>query len=94
MNFFQNMGQHLTEVFRNGLGGPGAEGIGLTIMVIGLVMAVISFLVHKFNPQSRMPGWFTCLLIGLAGSVLVGGIDRPLNALKGIRDVLYEWLSI
>lgn len=94
MNFFQNMGNQLQEVFLNGLGGPGAQGIGLTIMVIGIVMAVISFFVHKFNPQSRLPGWFTCLLIGIAGSVLVGGMERPIQAFEAIRDTLYSWLSI
>lgn len=94
MQFWQHLGQALTEFFLHGLGGPGAQGIGTAIMVVGVVMAVISFVMHKFNQQSRLPGWFTCLLMGIAGSVLVGGLEKPIQAFTAIKDTFLSWMGL
>ncbi len=48
-DIWQNVGNGLDGFFRNGLGGPGAAGFGIAILVIGFVFAGISFAVHKFN---------------------------------------------
>lgn len=80
--------------FETGLGGPGMEGIGIAIAVIGVVAAAISFIVHKFNPQSRMPGWIMCLVIGLVGALAMGGVSKPLKILEQGRDLLYSWFGL
>lgn len=82
------------EYFRHGLGGDGAVGIGIAIAVIGIVCAVISFVVHKFNPQSRMPGWITCLIIGIAGAMLMGGVEKPIAYLTQVKDWIFDLLDI
>lgn len=84
----------MTDFFEHGLGGPGMEGIGIAIAVIGVVAAIISFIVHKFNPQTRMPGWITCLVIGVLGAVAMGGVGKPIEILKQIRDLLYTWFGL
>lgn len=84
----------MTEFFEHGLGGPGMEGIGIAIAVIGVVAAAISFIVHKFNPQSRMPGWIMCLVIGLVGALAMGGVSKPLEILGQGRDLLYSWFGL
>lgn len=84
----------MTQFFEHGLGGPGMEGIGIAIAVIGVVAAAISFIVHKFNPQSRMPGWITCLIIGLVGALAMGGVSKPLEILGQGRDLLYSWFGL
>lgn len=93
-DFWQNFGNGLDQFFRHGMGGPGAKGIGITILVIGIVFACVSFAVHKFNPQSKLPGWFMCLCVALAGSVLMGGIDGPMSLINQARDTLYGWFGI
>lgn len=84
----------MTQFFEHGLGGPGMEGIGIAIAVIGVVAAAISFIVHKFNPQSRMPGWITCLIIGLVGALAMSGVSKPLEILGQGRDLLYSWFGL
>lgn len=84
----------MTNFFEHGLGGPGMEGIGIAIAVIGVVCACISFIVHKFNPQSRMPGWVMCLVIGLVGAIAMGGVSKPLALLKQARDTIYGWFGL
>lgn len=84
----------MTQFFEHGLGGPGMEGIGIAIAVIGVVAAAISFIVHKFNPQSRMPGWITCLIIGLVGALAMGGVSKPLEILGQGRDLLFSWFGL
>lgn len=84
----------LTNFFQDGLGGSGAQGLGIAVMVIGIVVAVISFVVHKFNPQSRMPSWIMCLVIGVAGSVLTSGMSRPIALFNMVRDWVYSLIGI
>lgn len=84
----------MTQFFEHGLGGPGMEGVGIAIAVIGVVAAAISFIVHKFNPQSRMPGWIMCLVIGLVGALAMGGVSKPLEILGQGRDLLYSWFGL
>lgn len=78
--------QGMTDFFQNGLGEGGAKGIGIAIMVIGFVAAAVSFAMHKFNPQSRMPSWITCLIIGIAGSFLTFGMSVPIELFNSARD--------
>lgn len=84
----------MTQFFEHGLGGPGMEGVGIAIAVIGVVAAAISFIVHRFNPQSRMPGWIMCLVIGLVGAIAMGGVSKPLQILEQARDLLYTWFGL
>lgn len=84
----------MEKFFKNGLGGPGMEGVGIAIMVIGIVLAVVSFVVHRINPQSRMPGPLVCVVIAVVGSVLMSGIEKPLNFIEKIRDTLFDWIGI
>ena len=76
----------MIQFFQHGLGGSGAQGLGVAIMVIGVVAAVLSFTMHHFNPQSRMPSWITCLIIGVAGSLLTAGMGKPIELFNSARD--------
>ena len=84
----------MEKFFKEGLGGPGMQGVGIAIMVIGIVLAVVSFVVHKINPQSRMPGPLVSIMIAIVGSVLMSGIQKPLDYIEKIRDILFSWLGI
>lgn len=86
--------QSMTNFFQHGLGGPGAAGLGIAIASIGVVMAVVSFVVHKYNPQSRMPGPVINLLIGLAGTILISGVEKPLKLLTQARDIIMGWFGL
>ena len=83
----------MTEFFYNGLGGDGTQALGIVIAVIGIVCAVISFVLHKMNPQSRMPGWFTCLMIALIGTMLFSGVSPVLKIIQWIRDTVLGWFG-
>lgn len=93
-DFWNQMENGLTGFFQNGLGGPGAKGIGIVILVLGFVCAGISFAMHKFNPQTKMPGWITCLIIGVFGAILMGGVNEPMTLFEQARNTLYGWLGI
>ena len=73
---------------------PGAKGFGIAILVIGFITAGISFAVHKFNQSSRMPGWITCLAIAVVGSILMGGVEAPMQLFEQARNTLYGWFGI
>ena len=90
-NSFKN---EMETFFKHGLGGPGMQGVGIAIMVIGIVMAVVSFVIHKVNPQSRMPGPLISIVIAIVGSVLMSGIEKPLAFIEKIRDTLFNWIGI
>jgi hypothetical protein len=92
--FWSNLRTGLEGFFKNGLGGDGAQGIGIMILVIGFVMAVVSFFVHKFSQRSQLPMWWQCLLVAVAGSILMGGIEGPMKLFEMARDTLYSWLGI
>lgn len=83
----------MTDFFYNGMGGAGMEGVGIVIACVGIMMAAISFVVHKMNPQSRMPGWITCLVIALIGTILVAGISPILNVVYWVRDTIMGWFG-
>lgn len=89
-----NFQTSMRNFFETGLGGPGMQGVGIAIAVIGVVAAIISFVVHKFNPQSRMPGWITCLIIGLFGAIAMSGVGKPLQLLEQARDTIYGWMGL
>ena len=91
---WEGFSKGLNDFFLTGLGGAGAQGLGVAVMVIGVDVAVISFVVHKFNPQSRMPSWIICLLIGVAGSVLTSGMSRPIALFDMVRDWVYSLLGL
>ena len=80
--------------FYDGLGGAGMQGVGLVIVSLGILFAAISFVVHKVNPQSRMPGWITCLVIAVIGAILLTGISGPLAIIKKIRDLILGWFGL
>lgn len=86
--------QDMKAFFETGLGGPGMEGLGLVIAAIGIVAAIVSFAIHKFNPQSRMPGPIACLAIALVGSVAMSGISKPLELIETVRDTIMGWLGV
>lgn len=92
--FWSNLRTGLEGFFKNGLGGDGAQGIGIMILVIGFVMAVVSFFVHKFSQRSQLPTWWQCLLVAVAGSILMGGIEGPMQLFEMARNTLYSWLGI
>lgn len=83
----------MTEFFYNGLGGDGLQGIGIVIAVIGIALAAISFVMHKLNPQSRMPGWFTCLIVALIGTLLFSGVAPVLKVIQWFRDTVLGWFG-
>lgn len=84
----------MQQFFEHGLGGPGMEGVGIAVAVIGVVAAVISFILHRFNPQSRMPGPIMCLLVGLIGAFAMSGVSKPLELLGQARDLIYSWMGL
>lgn len=83
----------MTEFFYNGLGGEGTQGIGIVIAVVGIVLAAISFVLHKLNPQIRMPGWFTCLIVALIGTLLFSGVGPVLKIIQWFRDTVLGWFG-
>ena len=86
--------QNLTTWFKDGLGGPGLQGIGTAIAVIGIVAAIGSFFIHKFNPQSRIPGPIMCLSVALVGTIAMSGLEKPMGVIETVRDTLYGWVGI
>lgn len=93
-SLWSNLRAGLEGFFKTGLGGDGAQGIGITILVIGFIMSVVSFFVHKFSQRSQLPTWWQCLLVAVAGSILMGGIDGPMQLFEMARNTLYSWLGI
>ena len=85
--------QSMTEFFYNGMGGEGTQAIGIVIAVIGILLAAISFVVHKLNPQSRLPGWITCLVVALIGTLLFTGVAPVLEIIQRIRDTVLGWFG-
>lgn len=83
----------MTDFFYNGLGQSGLPGIGIVIAVGGIAMMVISIVVHKMNPQSRLPGWFTCLVITVLGTMLFTGVSSVLDIIYWIRDTVFGWFG-
>ena len=67
--------------FEHGLGGPGMEGVGIAVAVIGVVAA-------------RMPGPIMCLLVGLVGAFAMSGVSKPLELLGQARDLIYSWMGL
>ena len=84
----------MQQFFEHGLGGPGMEGVGIAVAVVGVVAAVISFILHRFKPQSRMPGPIMCLLVGLVGAFAMSGVSKPLELLGQARDLIYSWMGL
>lgn len=83
----------MTEFFYNGLGGEGTQAIGMVIAVVGVLLAAVSFVVHKLNPQSRLPGWFTCLIVALIGTLLFTGVGPVIKIVQWIRDTVLGWFG-
>ena len=88
-----NFRQSMSDFFYTGLGGDGAAGIGIVIAVVGVILAAVSFVMHKMNPQSRMPGWFTCLVIAVIGSLLFTGVQPVLDVIMWLRDTVMGWFG-
>ena len=90
---WSNFRQSMSDFFYTGLGGDGAAGIGIVIAVVGVILAAVSFVMHKMNPQSRMPGWFTCLVIAVIGSLLFTGVQPVLDVIMWLRDTVMGWFG-
>ena len=76
-------------------GASGAfEPIGYGLMILGFIGAGVSFAIHKFNPQSRMPGWFSLLLVGLFGMFVSRGIGDVVTIFDTIREFLWNVLGL
>lgn len=86
--------QNLTEWFRDGLGGPGMKGVGVAILVIGIITTIISFVLHRYNPQSRFPGPFMTFLVAVAGAIAMSGLEAPIKFVEAVRDTIYGWLGL
>lgn len=91
---FSNFQQEMDRFFREGLGGDGASGLGIAIMVLGFVGAGVSFALHKFNPQSRAPGWISLLIVGVFGSFLTFGAEPAINAFNWAANQVRVILGI
>lgn len=83
----------MTSFFYHGLGGEGTQAIGMIIAVVGIVLAAVSFVMHKLNPQSRLPGWFTCLIVAVIGTLLFTGVEPVLKIIQAIRDTVLGWFG-
>lgn len=83
----------MTDFFYKGLGLVGLQGVGIAIAIGGITMMVISIVVHKMNPQSRLPGWFTCLAITVLGTMLFTGVSPVLDIIYWIRDTVLGWFG-
>lgn len=79
--------------FQSGLGGKGAEAIGGAILVVGIITAVVSFALHHFNPQSRFPGWFMCIVVAIVGALIASGIKTPVTIIGNIKDWLVSLVA-
>lgn len=84
---------NMVNFFQKGLGGDGATGIGTAILVTGIVLAIVSFVWHHMNPQSRFPGAGKFLVAAILGSLLVMGIQTPMNIIGDIRDWLISLVA-
>lgn len=83
----------MVDFFQTGLGGDGAKGIGIAIVVVGVICAILSFVFHHFNPQSRFPGALKCIIAAILGSLLISGIQTPMNIIGNIRDWLVSTVA-
>lgn len=90
---WSNFKSAMTDFFYTGLGGDGAAGIGIVIAVIGILLAAISFVMHKLNPQCRLPGWFTCLIVALIGTLLFTGVSPVIKIIQWFRDTVLGWFG-
>lgn len=70
------------------------EPIGYGLMILGFIGAGVSFAIHKFNPQSRMPGWFSMLLVGLFGMFISRGIGDVVTIFETVRSFLWNMLGL
>lgn len=91
---WNRIGSSIKEFFLNGLGGPGAEALGIAVAAIGVIMAVFSYFWNKYNQRSSLPGPLTNLGIALFGTFIISGLARPIEWLKTIRDVVFGWFGV
>jgi len=76
-------------------GASGAfEPIGYGLMILGFIGAGVSFAIHKFNPQSRMPGWFSLLLVGLFGMFVSRGIQDVVTIFETIHQFIWNVIGL
>lgn len=84
----------LKNFFKDGMGQSGAKGLGIALVIIGLFMGALSFAMHHFNPQSRMPSWGICLAVAVVGSILTFGLDKPVNFFKSVGEWIQTLLGV
>lgn len=90
---WDHFNQQIDAFFNTGASGAFAP-IGYGLMILGFIGAGISFAVHKFNPQSRMPGWFSLLLVGLFGVFVSRGIQDVVTIFETVRSFLWNVLGL
>lgn len=74
--------QDMTNFFKNGMGNGGFKGVGIALMIVGILLAAVSFAMHHFNPQSRLPSWGICLVVAIIGGILGFGVETPIKFLE------------
>lgn len=90
---WNHFNQQINNFFNTGASGA-FEPIGYGLMILGFIGAGISFAVHKFNPQSRMPGWFSLLLVGLFGMFVSRGISDVVTIFDTVREFIWNVLGL
>lgn len=80
--------------FRNGMGDKGAQGLGIALVIIGLFMGALSFAMHHFNPQSRMPSWGICLSIAVVGSCLTFGLGNLIDFFASVGHWIESLMGV
>lgn len=79
--------------FKNGLGNGGFKGFGIALMIVGILLAALSFSLHHFNPQCRLPSWPICLVVAIIGGILGFGVDVPVKFLESCGHWLEHLLG-
>lgn len=87
---FESAWQVVQTTFEQGLGTYGLKAIGTFIIFVGAALLFISYFVHKANQQSRMPGWFTWLVVVIVGIIARDGITKPLAVLTKFKEWLFS----
>ena len=90
---WDHFNRQINAFFNTGASGA-FEPIGYGLMILGFIGAGVSFAIHKFNPQSRMPGWFSLLLVGLFGVFVSRGIQDVVTIFETVRSFLWNMVGL
>ena len=90
---WKHFNEQLEKFFQEGAVGA-FKPIGYGLMILGFIGAGVSFAVHKFNPQSRMPGWFSLLMVGLFGMFVSRGINDVVVIFETVRNFIWTFIGL